>query len=54
MTSASEVAERKQYLAFTLAGGDYAVGILKVKEILQFEEITTVPSTPRSEDPPWR
>lgn len=48
MTSASEVAERKQYLAFTLAGGAYAVGILKVKEILQFEEITTVPSTPRS------
>jgi len=48
MTSASEVPERRQYLAFALAGGDYAVGILKVKEILQFEEITTVPSTPRS------
>jgi purine-binding chemotaxis protein CheW len=48
MSSASEVAERQQYLAFTLAGGDYAVGILKVKEILQYEEITAVPSTPRS------
>ncbi len=48
MSSASEVAERQQHLAFTLAGGDYAVGILKVKEILQYEEITKVPSTPPS------
>lgn len=48
MSSASEVAERRQYLAFALAGGDYAVGILKVKEILQYEGITRVPSTPRS------
>lgn len=44
----SEATERRQYLAFALAGGDYAVGILKVKEILQYEEITKVPSTPRS------
>lgn len=48
MSSASEVAERQQYLAFTLAGGSYAVGILNVKEILQYDEITPVPSTPRS------
>jgi len=48
MRATSEVAERQQYLAFTLAGGDYAIGILKVKEILQYEEITKVPSTPRS------
>jgi purine-binding chemotaxis protein CheW len=48
MRSASEVAERQQYLAFRLAGGDYAVGILKVKEILQYQGITNVPSTPRS------
>jgi purine-binding chemotaxis protein CheW len=40
--------ERQQYLSFRLAGGDYAVGILKVKEILQYEEITAVPSTPPS------
>jgi purine-binding chemotaxis protein CheW len=40
--------ERQQYLAFSLAGGDYAVGILKVKEILQYEEVTPVPSTPPS------
>jgi purine-binding chemotaxis protein CheW len=40
--------DRQQYLAFSLAGGDYAVGILKVKEILQYDEITPVPSTPPS------
>ena len=48
MTSTSATAERRQHLAFVLGGGDYAVGILKVKEILQYEEITAVPSTPRS------
>jgi purine-binding chemotaxis protein CheW len=48
MGSASEVPERQQHLAFSLAGGSYAVGILNVKEILQYEEITPVPSTPRS------
>ena len=48
MGSSSEAAERQQYLAFVLAGGDYAVGILKVKEILQYEGVTHVPSTPRS------
>jgi purine-binding chemotaxis protein CheW len=44
----STASERQQYLAFSLAGGDYAVGILKVKEILQYEEVTPVPSTPPS------
>jgi purine-binding chemotaxis protein CheW len=48
MSSPTDVIERQQYLAFTLAGGEYAVGILKVKEILQYEELTRVPSTPRS------
>jgi purine-binding chemotaxis protein CheW len=48
VSSASEVAQRQQYLVFTLAAGDYGVSILKVKEILQYEEITRVPSTPRS------
>jgi purine-binding chemotaxis protein CheW len=28
---------RAQYLAFGLAGSEYAIGILKVKEILQYE-----------------
>jgi purine-binding chemotaxis protein CheW len=40
--------QRAQYLSFSLAGSEYGVGILKVKEILQYEEITRVPSTPRS------
>ncbi len=40
--------ERAQHLSFSLAGCEYGVGILKVKEILQYEEITRVPSTPRS------
>ncbi len=48
MRTVNEGAERRQYLAFALAGCDYAVGILKVKEILQYGEITAVPSTPRS------
>jgi purine-binding chemotaxis protein CheW len=46
--SAHEAAERGQYLSFSLAGNDYAVGILQVKEILQCETVTRVPSVPRS------
>ncbi len=48
MRAESEVAERQQYLSFVLRGGDYAVPILKVKEILQFEGFTPVPGTPAS------
>ncbi len=48
MSSATEVAGCQQYLAFTLAGADYAVPILKVREIIQYGEITPVPSTPPS------
>ncbi len=46
--SASQSVERHQYLSFSMGGADYAVGILRVKEILQFESITRVPSVPRS------
>ena len=46
--SANEGAERRQYLSFRLAGNDYAVGILQVKEILQYETVTYVPSVPPS------
>lgn len=46
--SASEAAERNQYLSFSLGGNDYAVGVLQVKEILQYETVTPVPSVPRS------
>lgn|SRR5512147_1692711 len=43
----AEVAKR-QFLSFTLDGVDYAVGILQVREILQYEPVTRVPSVPRS------
>src|SRR5512140_205250 len=43
-----EYEQRNQYLSFTLAGGDYAVGILQVKEILQYESVTRVPGVPAS------
>jgi purine-binding chemotaxis protein CheW len=45
---ANDDGARTQYLSFSLRGTEYAVGILRVKEILQFEQITRVPSTPRS------
>ncbi len=37
-----------QHLSFSIAGTDYAIPILKVKEILQYEEVTRVPGTPAS------
>jgi purine-binding chemotaxis protein CheW len=48
MRAETDGLDRKQYLSFTLGGGDYAVGILQVKEILQYEAITPVPGTPPS------
>lgn len=38
--------EFRQFLSFKLAGSDCAVGILQVREILQYEAITRVPSVP--------
>ncbi len=37
-----------QYLTFTIAGEEYAVGILQAKEIIEYNTVTTVPSMP-----PW-
>jgi purine-binding chemotaxis protein CheW len=48
MTQTAEPGQLAQYLSFDLAGAEYGVGILAVKEILQFETITPVPSVPRS------
>lgn len=45
---ANESTDRLQYLSFVVGGDDYAVGILQVKEILQYEAVTRVPSVPRS------
>ncbi|HEX7085414.1 MAG TPA: chemotaxis protein CheW [Vicinamibacterales bacterium] len=36
-----------KYLTFTLAGEDYAVGVLKVREIIKLLDITSVPQVPR-------
>ncbi len=37
-----------QYLTFITAGEEYAVSIVKVSEIVEYETVTTVPNTP-----PW-
>jgi purine-binding chemotaxis protein CheW len=39
------VAGNGQFLTFFVAGEEYAVNILKVKEIVQYETVTTVPNT---------
>lgn len=44
--SGAEATGRTQFLSFTLAGGDYGIGILQLKEILQYEALTPVPSAP--------
>src|ERR1700683_2419190 len=35
-----------QYLTFFTAGEEYAISIVKVSEIIEFEAVTTVPNTP--------
>lgn len=35
-----------QYLTFFIRGEEYAVSILRVKEIIEYESITRVPTTP--------
>jgi len=46
-TATKEAVGQAQYLTFLLAGEEYAIGILKVKEIIEFDTVTTVPKTPR-------
>ena len=36
-----------QYLSFFIDGEEYAIGILQVKEIIRYDTITKVPTTPR-------
>ena len=38
--------DQTQYLTFHLAGEEYAVAILKVKEIIEYGTLTRVPQTP--------
>jgi purine-binding chemotaxis protein CheW len=36
-----------QYLSFFIDGEEYAIGILQVKEIIRYDTVTRVPTTPR-------
>lgn len=38
--------DQTQYLAFHLSGEEYAIGILRVKEIIEYDTLTKVPGTP--------
>src|ERR1700683_105771 len=55
MPSSAQVSDRAkkhspastvQYLTFFTAGEEYAISIVKVSEIVEFEAVTTVPNTP--------
>jgi purine-binding chemotaxis protein CheW len=37
--------DQQQYLTFTIAGEEYAIGILRVREIMEYSTSTRVPST---------
>ena len=44
--SASAAAEPAQYLTFMLAGEMFAIGILAIKEIIEYHSLTEVPMMP--------
>jgi purine-binding chemotaxis protein CheW len=44
--SPAPAAPTAQYLSFFIAGEEYAVGILQVREIVEYGTVTRVPSTP--------
>lgn len=48
MSTAIQGVEQSQYLTFHIAEEEYAIGILRVREIIQFDSATRVPKTP-----PW-
>ena len=48
MDAVKRSADQAQYLGFHVAGEEYAVGILRVREILEYDTITRVPGTPAS------
>jgi purine-binding chemotaxis protein CheW len=47
MTSQA-VVEQTQYLGFVVADEEYAIGILRVREILEYDTLTKVPTAPPS------
>ena len=48
MPSTTPVRDSTQYLSFLLGGEAYAIGILHVREILEYQPPTRVPQTPPS------
>jgi purine-binding chemotaxis protein CheW len=48
MASQATATEQTQYLGFHIAGEEYAIGILRVREILEYDTVTRVPTTPPS------
>src|SRR6266498_2148132 len=48
MNKGHNTTDQTQYLTFHIAGEEYAVGILRVKEIITYGTLTTVPQTPPS------
>ncbi|HEV8720881.1 MAG TPA: chemotaxis protein CheW [Candidatus Binatia bacterium] len=48
MNEGQNTSDQTQYLTFHIAGEEYAVGILRVKEIITYGTLTTVPQTPPS------
>ena len=41
-----ETVEQQQYLTFLLSGEECAISILKVREIIEYDTVTTVPKMP--------
>lgn len=46
--SAADIRLSKQYLTFMLGGDNFAMGILAIKEIIEFSKLTVVPTMPPS------
>ncbi len=45
-TNPGDGQEVQQHLTFTIGGEEYAVSLLKVKEIIEYDTVTEVPKTP--------
>ena len=46
MEEVQQLDNAQQYLTFILGGEEYAIAILRVREILEYSHVTHVPSTP--------
>ena len=43
----TDVVQLEQYLTFLLAGQEYAISILDVKEIIEYDTVTPLPNAPQ-------